>query len=36
MKLGIVIRGAGFISPRIFINIYKTQCVQCFAGFETS
>lgn len=36
MKLGIVIREAGFISPQIFINIYKTQCFQCVAEFEVS
>lgn len=31
MKLGIIIRDAGFISPRIFINVYETQCFQRFA-----
>lgn len=32
MKLGIVIREAGFISSRIFINVYKTQCFQMLCG----
>lgn len=36
MKLGIVIREAGFISSRIFINGYKTQCFQYLVGFEVS
>ncbi len=36
MKLGIVIREAGFIFSRSFINVYKTQCFQCFVGFEVS
>ncbi len=36
MKLGIVIREADFISSRIFINVYKPQCFQYFAGFEVS
>lgn len=34
MKLGTVIREADFISSRIFINVYKPQCLQCFAVFE--
>lgn len=36
MKPGIAIREAGFISTRIFINVYKTQCFRYFAGFEFS
>lgn len=36
MKLGIVIREVGFISSRVFINVYKAQCFQCLAGFGVS
>lgn len=36
MKLGIVIREAGFISPQVFINVYKIQCFLYLAGFEVS
>ncbi len=36
MKLGIVMREADFISSRIFINAYKTQCFQYLVGFEVS
>lgn len=36
MKLGIVIREAGFIYPQIFINVHKTQCFLYLAGFEVS
>lgn len=34
MKLGIVIRKADSISPRILMNVYKIQYFQGFAGFE--
>lgn len=35
MKLGIVIRGAGFISPRIFINANKPQCFLMLCGIRS-
>lgn len=34
MKLNIVIREAGFISSRIFINVYKTQWLQGFTDLK--
>lgn len=34
MKLGIVIRKPIFISLRIFMNVYRTQCFQAFVRLE--
>ena len=34
MKLGIVIRDAGFISSQILIYVYKPQRFQWFVRFE--